>query len=158
MCVHLQPKMIKENGMRRFFLRFCVLLTCVATLTSCLKDDEVDYSGYTDVAITQFTLGTLNRYVHTTSSKTGNDTTVVNTVTGSNYKMTIDHLNQRIYNVTPLPVGTDAKHVICTIGTKNGGVVALQLMAVKLVQSAKVFFCMLVMPLPMFNVVIFEQP
>ena len=126
MCVHLQPKMIKENGMRRFFLRFCVLLTCVATLTSCLKDDEVDYSGYTDVAITQFTLGTLNRYVHTTSSKTGNDTTVVNTVTGSNYKMTIDHLNQRIYNVTPLPVGTDAKHVICTIGTKNGGVVALQ--------------------------------
>lgn len=118
--------MIMKNGMRRFFLRFCVLLTCVATVTSCLKDDEVDYSSYTDVAITQFTLGTLNRYVHTTSTKTGNDTTVINTVTGSNYRMTIDHLNQCIYNVTPLPVGTDTKHVVCTIGAKNGGTVALK--------------------------------
>lgn len=118
--------MIKNNGMRRFFLCFCVLLTGVATLSSCLKDDDKDYSDYTDVAITQFTLGTLNRYVHTMSAKTGNDTIVVNTVTGSNYKMTIDHLNQRIYNVTPLPVGTDAKHVICTVSARNGGLVALK--------------------------------
>ena len=118
--------MIKNNGMRRFFLCFCVLLTGVATLSSCLNDEEEDYSGYTDVAITQFTLGTLNRYVHTTSSKTGNDTVVVNTVTGSNYRMTIDHLNRRIYNVTPLPVGTDAKHVVCTVSAKNGGAVALK--------------------------------
>lgn len=118
--------MIKNNGMRRFFLTFSVLLGCVSTLSSCLGDDEEDYSAYTDVAITQFTLGTLNRYVQTTSSKTGNDTIVKSTVTGSSYKMTIDHIQQRIYNVTPLPVGTDAQHVICTISTKNGGVVALQ--------------------------------
>lgn len=118
--------MKKYNGMRRFFLCFCVLLTGAVTLSSCLKDDDDDYSDYTDVAITQFTLGTLNRYVHTTSTKTGNDTVVVNTVTGSNYKMTIDHLNQRIYNVTPLPVGTDAKHVVCTVSARNGGMVALK--------------------------------
>ena len=118
--------MIKNNGMRRFFLCFCVLLTGAATLSSCLKDDDEDYSGYTDVAITQFTLGTLNRYVHTTSTKTGKDTVVVNTVTGSNYKMTIDHLKQRIYNVTPLPVGTDPKHVVCTVSARNGGLVALK--------------------------------
>ncbi|MCR4959370.1 MAG: DUF6242 domain-containing protein [Prevotella sp.] len=114
------------EGMRRFFLRCCVLLACVSTVTSCLKDDEEDYSGFTDVAITQFTLGTLNRYTHTVSSKTGNDTIMKSTLAGSSYRMTIDHLNRRIYNATPLPVGTDAAHVLCTVSAKNGGLVALK--------------------------------
>ena len=104
--------------MRRFFLRCCVLLACVSTVTSCLKDDEEDYSGFTDVAITQFTLGTLNRYTHTVSSKTGNDTIMKSTLAGSSYRMTIDHLNRCIYNATPLPVGTDAAHVLCTVSAK----------------------------------------
>ena len=42
--------------------------------------------------------------------------------------MTIDQLGCRIFNQTELPMGTDIKHVLCTISTKNGGLVALQSM------------------------------
>lgn len=121
--------MFKNDGMKRFSIRLCVLLATVATLSSCLSDDDKDVSVYSDVAITQFTLGTLNRYTQTTSSKTGNDTIVKSTLAGSTYKMTIDHLNQLIYNTTPLPVGTDVKHVLCTVSAKNGGAVALKSVA-----------------------------
>jgi hypothetical protein len=101
---------------------------CVA-LSSCLKDDDDSSVGsYSDTAIIQFTLGTLNRYTHTTSSKTGNDTILKTSITGSAYKMTIDHMTRRIYNVQPLPVGTDVKHVVCTVNTKNSGVVTVQSM------------------------------
>lgn len=99
----------------------------VAVLTSCLKDDDEAGTAYSDTAVTYFTLGTLNRYTHTTSS-TGSDSIIKTSVTGSDYKMTIDQLNHRIYNVQELPAGTDVKHVICTITTKNSGVVALQSM------------------------------
>ena len=98
------------------------------TLASCLGDNDDDDSVYNDSAIVGFTLGTLNKYTHTVSTKTGNDTVVKTSVTGSSYKMTIDHLGGRIYNVTPLPVGTDVKHVVCTITAKNNGLVALQSM------------------------------
>ena len=105
------------------------MIAGVAALTSCLKDnDDEGSTAYSDMAVTQFTLGTLNRYTYTTSSKTGNDTIIKSSVTGSNYQMTIDQLNYRIYNTKELPAGTDVKHVICTISTKNSGVVALQSM------------------------------
>ncbi|MCR4601995.1 MAG: DUF6242 domain-containing protein [Prevotella sp.] len=113
--------------MKRFSLRFCVLLASAALLASCLKNDDDDVTAYSDTAITQFTLGTLNRYTHVTST-TGSDSVVTSSVTGSNYAMTIDHLNQRIYNTVNLPVGTDCKHVVCTITAKNSGLVAIQSM------------------------------
>ena len=112
--------------MRKISMLLCVLLASASALTSCLSDNDTTVSGYTDVAITQFTLGTLNRYTHTTSSKTGNDTIVKSTIAGSVYRMTIDHMKQRIYNLDSLPVGTDARHVVCTVTTKNNGVVALK--------------------------------
>ncbi|MBQ9356274.1 MAG: hypothetical protein IJT98_03160 [Prevotella sp.] len=115
--------------MKRHLSALCAFLLGTVALTSCLKseNDEVAYS-YSDTAITQFTLGTLNRYTHTTSSKTGNDTVVKSTLTGSSYRMTIDHVGCKVYNAYPLPVGTDIKHVVCTISTKNGGAVALKSM------------------------------
>lgn len=98
-----------------------------ALLASCLNDDsDTTSTGYSDVAITAFTLGTLNRYTHATSSATGNDTVVKTTISGSTYKMTIDHINRRVYNVKELPVGTDVAHVVSTVTTKNGGLLALQ--------------------------------
>lgn len=98
-------------------------------LTACLENDnDRQTTSYGDVAITQFTMGTLNRYTHVTSSATGNDTVVKTTLTGANYRMTIDHMQQVVYNNDELPVGTDVKHVVCTIATKNGGMVALKSM------------------------------
>ena len=114
--------------MKRFSLRLCALIAGVAALSSCLKDSDDDTTTYSDMAITQFTLGTLNRYTHTVSSKTGNDTVIKSTLSGSVYKMSIDQLRHRIVNMTELPVGTDIEHVICTVSAKNGGVVALQSM------------------------------
>ena len=103
-------------------------MAVATTLVSCLGDNDDDTTVYSDTAITQFTLGTLNRYTQTTSSKTGNDTIIKSTLTGSAYKMSIDQLSRRIYNNTDLPVGTDIQHVVCTITAKNSGVVALQSM------------------------------
>ena len=114
--------------MRRYIQTLCVLAVAVAGLTSCLSDDEEKVTTYSDVAITQFMLGTLNRYTTTTSPTTGNDTLVKTTLTGSSYKMTIDHLGHAIYNQSPLPVGTDVKHVVCTVSTKHNGVLALKSM------------------------------
>ena len=113
--------------MKRLSLRLCALLTGVVSLSACLNDGDDEKTGtYSDVAITQFSLGTLNRYTQTTSTSTGNDTIVKTTVTGSLYKMTIDHMQRRIYNVTELPVGTDVAHVLCTVTAKNSSMIALK--------------------------------
>ena len=116
----------QQEWMKSFYLSLCALLAGTAMFTSCLSNDDDDVIAYSDMAITQFTLGTLNRYTQSVSTTTGNDTLVKSTVTGSNYKMTIDQLSHQIYNNTELPVGTDIKHVICTVSAKNNGVVAVQ--------------------------------
>ena len=78
------------------------------------------------MAITSFTLGSLNRYTYSTSSTTGNDTVIKTKLTGSAYPMTIDQMNCLIYNHDPLPIGTDTAHVVCTVTTKNNGVVTIK--------------------------------
>lgn len=100
-----------------------MMVATALACTSCLGDGDSDniYYSYDDTAVTGFTLGTLNRYIHTLSSKTGNDTTLVSTVNGSNYPMTIDHEARRIYNRDSLPYGTDDAHVITSVQTKNNG-------------------------------------
>jgi len=103
-----------------------VLLVVAASLmfNACLKSDDSDVAYYGDTAITAFSLGTLNRTLHTTSS-TGEDSTYTSTVTGSNYLFEIDHYNGLIYNTDSLPVGTDASAVLVTLSTKNSGVVVI---------------------------------
>lgn len=109
------------------FRTLCGLVLASVALSSCLgDDDDQQTTTYSDVAITQFTLGSLNRYTTVKSAATGNDSVVKTVVTGSNYKMTIDQLGHRIFNQQKLPMGTDVKHVVCTIATKNGGAVALK--------------------------------
>ena len=107
-----------------------MLLAVIMTLSSCLSSDEsTTVKLYPDMAITSFTLGTMNRYVPSKSVYTGKDTILKSTYTGSLYQMTIDHIGQKIYNAKPLPTGTDVSHVICTIETKNSGVVYLKRIA-----------------------------
>lgn len=126
MCLSLQPNLHKTEQMKRMFWMLGVLLSALAALTSCLGGDE-ETTVYSDTAITEVTLGTLNRYISGTSANTGNDTVVKSTLTGSSYKLTIDQLAHTIYNRDALPVGTDVEHVVLsTVSTKNSGVVVLK--------------------------------
>lgn len=120
-------ELYKQGRMNRFITRFCALAVGALLLSSCLGDDDDDYSVYGDMAITGFTLGTLNRYTAAKTSS-GNDTIIKTTLNGSSYKMTIDHIGRRIYNVTMLPKGTDISHVVCNVTAKNSSLIALQSM------------------------------
>ena len=71
--------------MRKIFLACWVMLVAVLMLPSCLGSDD-DVTVYDDVAITSFTLGTLNRYVTKTLSD-GSDSTYKVTYAGSAYKV-----------------------------------------------------------------------
>ena len=109
--------------MKRYLRLFCMMLIALTVLASCLKDNDTSVETYSDTAITAVTLGTLNRYTHTVSSKTGNDTIIKSTLTGSTYRLTIDQLGCKIFNRDSLPLGTDLKHVVLSgVSTKNGGV------------------------------------
>ena len=108
--------------MKHFFQVLGLLIVASAMLASCLKSQDSEVELHDDAAITAFTLGTLNRYYHPVSKP---DTTVKTTVTGSYYPMSIDHFGDSIFNRDSLPVGT-VPRVLCTIETKNSGVVGLQ--------------------------------
>ncbi len=107
--------------MKRTFQLLCVLFSAMLLMTACLSSDDSSGTYYDDVSVSSFTLGTLNRYLHTTSSK-GGDSIYKSTFNGSNYPLTIDHLNREIYNRDSLPYGTDLKHVVCSLTTRNKGI------------------------------------
>ena len=108
--------------MKRIFHVFCGLFVAVLMLTSCLNADDNSTTLYSDMAIKSFSLGNLNRYVHTTTSA-GADSVYKQTFSASTYKMNIDQLNYKISNADSLPTGTDAAHVICSATTVNNGVI-----------------------------------
>ena len=101
-----------------------LLLSVLTVLTACLGEDDTEVVTYNDTAITAFSLGTLTRTMHTTSS-TGEDSTYTASVKGSNYAFSIDQQRGLIYNTDSLPVGTNVKRVLCTISTKNSGTAIL---------------------------------
>lgn len=103
-----------------------LLLLTVLVTTSCLKDkDDIEYTYYDDTAVTAFSLGTVNQYVHTIGSK-GQDSVYVNKLTGSNYTFYIDQQQKKIWNVDSLPYGTDPAHIITFITAKNSGRIMLR--------------------------------
>ena len=110
--------------MRKLLLASGVVLTVMLTMSSCLKSDD-EVTTYDDVAVTSATLGTLNRYLTTTTSA-GEDSIYKVTFTGSTIKLVIDQVGCRIYNSDPLPYGTDLKHVVCTLSTKNSALVTIK--------------------------------
>lgn len=116
------PKFVIEYSMKRVFQVFCGLLTASWLLASCLSSDDGETTRYDDMAVSSFTLGTLNRYLHTTA-RSGADSIYKATFAANGYKMSIDQLNHRIYNTVGLPQGTDVAHVVCTVTTRNNGVV-----------------------------------
>ncbi len=102
-----------------------MLLAAMAGITSCVSDSDSETKVYSDGAISYFALGTMNRYLHTTSS-TGADSVYKTTFTGSSYKFHIDQINHRIFNTDSLPIGTDVEHVLVSLTSKNNGTVLIQ--------------------------------
>lgn len=121
------PKFVIERSMKRIFQVFCGLLVAALSLISCLNssDDSTTYSS--DMAIKTFTLGTLNRYLHTTTSD-GRDSIYKSTYTASSYKLNIDQLNHKIYSADSLLPNTDVSRVVCSVTTSNNGVVYVKSM------------------------------
>ena len=74
----------------------------------------------------------MNRYLTTKAltqvDENGNplDSVYKETYTGSSYVFTIDQLQREIYNPDSLPLHTDPAHVICTVGTKNSGLLLIK--------------------------------
>ena len=110
--------------MKNRLMTLGLLLSVLTMLTACLGEDDTETVTYNDTAITAFSLGTLTRTMHTTSS-TGEDSTYTASVKGSNYAFSIDQQRGLIYNTDSLPVGTNVKRVLCTISTKNSGTAIL---------------------------------
>lgn len=111
--------------MTKIIKGICGVLTVMFLLASCMKSNDNSSSLYNDTAITGFSLGTLNRYLHTKSS-TGADSVYKVSVSGSDYKFSIDHLAHRIFNPDSLPVGTDVSKVLCTVSALNNGSVYVE--------------------------------
>ena len=94
-------------------------------MTSCLKSDDKSEIIYNqDTAITDFSLTTVNRYIHTTS-KSGKDS-VYKKVVSSPVLFNIDHYNQTISNSDSLFTDCDLKHVLVSVTTKNGGTAVIK--------------------------------
>ena len=111
--------------MKRILIPFTILISTIVAFSSCLSSDDNEVTYYDDSAISSFTLGTLNRTMHTLSSK-GVDSVYQTTIAGSSYQFYIDQDKREIYNPDSLPYGTDVKHVICTVIAKNNGLIGIK--------------------------------
>ena len=101
------------------------LIVGALMMTSCLKSDDKSEIIYNqDTAITDFSLTTVNRYIHTTS-KSGKDS-VYKRVVSSPVLFDIDHYNQTISNSDSLFTDCDLKHVLISVTTKNGGTAVIK--------------------------------
>ena len=98
----------------------CGVVAVMLLLASCMKSKDNNVTLASDTAITSFSLGTMKRIVHTTSS-TGADSTYKVSVTGSDYKFSVDQVNHRIFNADSLPQGTDVSKVLCSVTALNNG-------------------------------------
>ncbi|MBM6993971.1 MAG: hypothetical protein I3J02_12045 [Prevotella sp.] len=104
-----------------------IVVSAMFTFTSCLNSSDDSVTYYEDTAVTAFSLGTLNQYLHTTASDGVSDSTYVVSYSASTYAFYIDQIQKVIYNPDSLPQGTDASKVICSITSKNSGTVVLVL-------------------------------
>lgn len=92
-------------------LAFLLALATAIGVTSCSLSSDYNTEVSRDCAISAVTIGTLNRSIYTKNTS-GKDTIIASTVTGSNYPMYIDQLNNHIYNADSLPLGTDVSKVV----------------------------------------------
>ena len=111
--------------MNKYISALCALITGTLLLTSCLNSsDDSDITYYNDTAITNFSLTTVNRYIHTTS-KSGKDSVYKQTLTNP-VNFSIDQYKKIIYNTDSLNADCDLSHVLVSIGAKNNGYIVIK--------------------------------
>ncbi len=108
--------------MRKTLYIIVSLLAVPFLFAACLNNDgtTTDYSS--DALISSFSINDINTSVASKTSS-GEDTTLVVTLTGSNYTFTINQNENKIYNADSLPVGTDITKVSLSISAIGLGVV-----------------------------------
>ncbi len=108
--------------MRKTLYIICSLLAVPFLFVACLNDDSTETEYTSDALISSFSIDDIESNV-TQKTSSGSDTTVVVTLTGSDYEFTINQNENRIYNVDSLPVGTDVSKVVISISAVGLGVV-----------------------------------
>lgn len=94
---------------RQYSIILLLLLFC---FVSCLKDEKMATSPH--AAITSFTIGYYRVKVHDMTWQ-GHDTVAYIRDNGTNYPMTIDQINNRIYNVDSLAYGSEVGRVTTSV-------------------------------------------
>lgn len=111
--------------MKRKFLAFILLVTAGLSLSSCLDstDDTTNIVYYHDTAITDFSLGKMDKLGKTKDGT--KDSLLRGVVDGSTFGFTIDQANHEIYNLDSLPVNTRIAAVLATISAKNSSYIQI---------------------------------
>ena len=113
--------------MNKHIYALFALMMGALLMTSCLNsNDSSEINYYNDTAITDFSLATVNRYIHTTS-KSGKDSVYKKTLSDP-VEFYIDQYNRTIYNPDSLYADCDLSHVLTSITTKNSGVIVIKSM------------------------------
>ena len=111
--------------MNKHISALLALIMGALMMTSCLKSNDSSEIVYNnDTAITAFSLTTVNRYIHTTSSS-GADS-VYKKALSTPVSFNIDQYNQTVYNTDSLLNDCDLKHVLISVSTKNSGVAVIK--------------------------------
>lgn len=122
---------MKKNSIFSLILALAAGLTLA---TACDTSSEVTESDSArDCLITSATMGTLKRQVHMVNAA-GRDTTYTYTVTGAAYNLTIDQVNNRIFNEDSLPTGTRTDKLVFA---SSSGISSTGTLAIKSLYSGK---------------------
>lgn len=111
--------------MKRNFVPLILLVSTILALSSCLGDDETEIVYSDEAGITAFSLGT-QKIVRDTVTSKGADSTYQTTLDCSSYVFYIDQVKHEIYNPDSLPVGIDAKKIICEVTSKSSSITLLK--------------------------------
>lgn len=113
--------------MKRKFLAFILLVTAGLSLSSCLDstDNNTNIVYYHDTAITDFSLGKMDKFVNVKKKDGVSVSLLRGVVDGSAYAFTIDQANHEIYNLDSLPVNTRIAAVLATISAKNSNYIQI---------------------------------
>ena len=113
--------------MKYFKISFILAMTIVL-MASCLKAESDNVTLYNDAVITGFTLGTMNKYVESTKTTYSGSTYEfdINQAVATNIFKDVTCIGRSIYNNDSLPLGTDLKHVLCTVTTLNNGITIIE--------------------------------
>ena len=114
--------------MRLIKISFLLVMTMVL-MASCLSSDSSETTLHNDAVITGFTLGTMNIYLDGSKGTYSGSSCFFNIDQADNVAHTFKDttiIGRCVYNNDSLPLGTDLKHVVSTITTKNNGAAIIE--------------------------------